>query len=424
MVGALSALLAKQGGVLEVPWNVQTIDCDNLRINENRMLDGNFTFKGLPGPNGEQPRFYCRSDTRDGTIPQPEVVGEFFAILGVQEHSVLMENIHVDGYKKAVVGPRVGHMVLRNNYLHHGLSDGISQSNNQSGLNGSHMEICGNEIAHFGQGNTIHNSYIHRSLGGADDKAGLDGNPSWNTLWYVDNICHSSPFSHCLKSTANENHVIGNRMYTTLVTDPSYSERNGSTLIDLIACGLNDIRDNYLYSWKPEAGKYGEQIIGLRNRRTAVRGCDIPVAWTTDIPPEPVPGPVHTDAYWTALNGEIKFPTTIEGNDFHIDGEYGWRYYATTMYGTYPNHETTLGSPSCWLPTPDTWYERARVYADNNDYYGMAEDKLYRNMPPGHNYYDHCPITDPPGPGPYPWEEGQTMIEGGPNETIIPVPPA
>jgi hypothetical protein len=426
----LRVLAPTGGGILEIPWDVDINTCDTLRINENKMLAGPLTIQGTVGPAGQIPRFYCRSDTRDGTVERQSVAGEFFAFLGEHDDTtpVVFEQIHVDGYKKAVMGPRKGHLIVRNNYLHHGLSDGIAHSNNETGSGGLELEICGNEISHFGQGNTIHNSYVHRSLGGRGGDTNLDGipgggptgvhNESWNSLMYVDNLCHSSPFSHCLKSTANENHVEGNTFWGTLVTDASYTERIGSTLVDLIACAKNDIINNDFHSYKPEAGKYGDQVIGIRNRRTAVRGCDIPSAWEPyTIPPAAIPGPVHTDAYWTALGGAIQFPTTIEDNNFYIDGEYGWRYYAITMYGTYWNHETTLGSPSCWLASPLTWYERARVYADNNTYWNYDAAYLYRNMPPGHNYYDHCPVESPAGPGP-----DNDMIEAGVGETIDTTP--
>lgn len=402
----LRTLSGNAGGTLVVPWDVDTVQCDNLWIGKNKHMDGAFVFSGTLGPNGQRPRFYCRSEQRDGTIPHAEVTGEFFHTKG--DHPIMVENLHVDGYRKHITNVNRGQVIIRNNYLHHGTHNGISGSNNTDGVGELDLQICGNEIAHLGRGNAIHGLYIHRALGGG---------AAWNRLVFVNNLAHSTPYSSSLKSIANEHIILNNRFYGSLDTDPSYTKRYSSMLIDIPACAMNRIERNELHGVKPVATNYGDIIIGIRNRKTVVRGCDMPQMWApghdeTGYPPK-VDGPAHTEEYWANLNGEIQFPTIIKDNKFYAEGDYGDRYYAVTMWGTYPNFETKMSSPACWLPTPSTWYERARVYMSGNEYHGFTPDKRYRNGSVSHSYKNHCPEpysepdNPPPGPGP-----SDDMIEG------------
>ena len=367
------------------------------------------------------------ADGRDGTIPKADVQGFFIQVsasAGRPDPVMLVERIHSDGYKTAITMPVRGKVVLRNNYLHHGPSDGLVFGNNELGEGTLDAEICGNEISHFGQGNTIHNSYLHRSLGGAGDNPDLDGNSSYTKVTYIDNLCHSASHAHCYKSIANENVIMYNEFYEQLDTDPSYTKKYSTTLIDVAACALNNIQHNYIERVKPSATSGGDQMIGLRGRRTKVRGCDMPQMYGTDSPPTRIEGPWHTNAYWNDLNGRIVFPQIIEHNTFHVKGEFADRLYATTHFGTYPVFETGLGGDTCYLETPSAWYERAVALVDNNNYTNMQQDRWYRVMLAGHGGRGHCEKipgyeTPPPGPGPGPAED---MFQPGSGEHSDTVP--
>lgn len=408
-------------GTLYVPWHIESIQCDKLRI-PTRKQTGPVSIIAQRGPNGELASFHCRSEKRDGRLPHKDVQGYLFAVAGEAKHPVAIRFFEADGYKSGVIAPSKGTIIIEGNYLHHGMSNGVSNSNNDTGEGGADVQMCGNEIAHYGQGNTVHGSYIHTSLEGAGVDQGLDGNPSWSKLTYVNNLCHSNPFSHCLKTITNETVIAGNWFYNTLETDKEFSERAGSTLVDVAACAKNTIRNNFFYFRKDSARSLGKQMVGVRNRKTKFRGCDKPRAWSYDIPPVAIPGPAHSSQYWTDLGGEIQFPTVIKNNIFIVAGKASKAVVPITMFGTYPNHETGLGSPSCWLPAPMTWYERSKVYTSGNTYIGIGGSP-YLSQTINHDYKDLCPtyfdldgsaLAFPPGPGP-----SSNMIEIGEGEVIL-----
>ena len=59
-----------RGGIINVPWYADTVQCDKLWARNRRVMETGVTIRGLAGPGGQQPRFYCRRDVRDGTIPK------------------------------------------------------------------------------------------------------------------------------------------------------------------------------------------------------------------------------------------------------------------------------------------------------------------------------------------------------------------
>ena len=151
------------------------------------MPKNGLSIRGISGPNGEQPRFYCRRKERQGTIPKG-VRTEAMLVLG-QGGDYLVENIHIDGYQSSIKLPPVGHIVLRNNYMHHAFSNGLIYSNTSSKKT-LDLEVCGNEVSHSGRGNSEHGFYLHRNL----SKIGSAN------VTLVDNVCHSTPYSSCYKS--------------------------------------------------------------------------------------------------------------------------------------------------------------------------------------------------------------------------------
>ena len=424
------ARLGTLGGVVNIPYGAP-LQCDGARIGPG---GGPVTLRGTPGSGGKLPRFYCRSDEIGGTIPNREVRGIWLEVLD-GDTSLLVENLHVDGYKKQVRMPTFGHFILRNNYLHHATQDAINNANSggserdaYKGIDGPgrfHLEMCGNEIAHSGQGNFKHNTYMHRSLGGIGDHPELDvGGPglhdTWTKVTYVDNLCHSPRWSSCFKSIANENVVIGNRFYTRLETDPSYDMAGMSAqmLIDVANCSQNIIRGNALYAWKDgeRGNEGGSAAIGIRGRKTAMRGCDTPMMWhpyENHAQPTAIEGPAHTEAFWSALGGRIFFKTVIEDNYIEVVGRYANRLMGLEVTGTYPAYD--VRNRRCELPTPMNWYERSRTYVSNNTWVGFDPAKVYVANPGSHNY-QHChgyEDTRPPGPGP-----SDALIEVGAGEIV------
>lgn len=386
------------GGTLYIPWDVDMIQCDYLYVGDGQPLPDGFKLSGVLGPNGERPRMYCRRDTRDGNIPAGYAGNSNpLRLYNSPGSHVLIENMHIDGYGTGVSNFAEFNLTVRNSYFHHGTSNGIGNSDIDDGVNQGNLQFCGNEVSHYGQGNFVHNFYLHRAVGGGGTE--FEGTANWSTITITDSILHSAYDSSVVKSIANQNTLLNNKFYGSLITDPSYSVQESTMLADIIGCGKNVIRGNEFYGTKSRATG-NDILIGLRNRKS-IRGCDLPIGWSMDgvIPPTEIPGPYHTDEYWTDLNNEVVFGTQITGNTFYTSGEYAEKMYATTFMGTYPNYtEKTGSSITCYLPMPDTWYERAKAIMSGNTYVGIDQDHAYRNFPPEHT--TTCTVQPAPGPGP------------------------
>ena len=225
------------GGVIAIPWGAP-LQCDSLRLHKTYFPNG-ITLRGVSGPQGQQPRFYCRSaDPRHklgGTIPGDQVTPAFLSVSGTSHQTILIENIHVDGYKGALKFADKGTNIVRNSWFHHGAHNGISSGNTggpsknpYKGIenrNRFSLEMCGSEISHYGQGNHTHNFYMHRGLGGGGEDPswmGMGAYDSWSEITLVDNLCHSPGWASCFKSIANKNNILNNKFYSELVTDPSF----------------------------------------------------------------------------------------------------------------------------------------------------------------------------------------------------------
>ena len=445
----LYAIAPGVGGVIEVPYDAELVQCDTIRVNSKNVARmPTLTLRGTTGPNGEQPRFYCRSDNfESGTVPHSEIAGQFITWGGIDGSKLLVENIHKDGYKRAITLGSQGHSVIRNNYFHHGTHDGISSINsvgateykksleegNAQYLENAwlNMEVCGIEIGMHGQGNTIHNFYMHRTSGGGGghpDNDVLQGGPGWARNVMVDSVCHTPNHSSCFKSIANEVILKNNKFYQYLETDPTFLAdagegkwgRVGLMLVDISACSLSEITGNEFYGFKPDQSTGGTTLIAYRERKRAVRGCDIPVMWTpygqgykdenysaTGSGPQPTPitefSGVHTEKWWEDLNRKIFFPHIFTDNYISSWGESAESHTGVDFYSTRPTYETSLGSPACLLPIPEAWYERAHVYTKGNRFVNITN--AYGNRKTATARFDRkCPYlpeweeTGIPGP--------------------------
>lgn len=438
------ASLSPTGGVVAIPYNADTVQCDSLRLNKKLHFSGGLTLKGLPGPNGEQPRFYCRSDDEryrlGGTIPADQVATAFL-IAGEVHHNILIENIHVDGYKSALKLGKKGTNVIRNSWFHHGPHNGISSGNTGGpgkdpyrGIENTNrftLEACGLEVSHYGQGNHAHNFYMHRGLGGGGENPywlAKNSYDSWSEVTLIDSLIHSPGWASAYKSIANKNNIHNNRFYSTLKTDPSFSMagKHAQMLIDVPSCSENYITGNELHNFKPSKNAGGSAVIGLRGRRTAMRGCDIPLVWLpyatkeVQVPTARNPGAaIHNKEWWTTQKGDVWFPTVFENNLVTVSGEYAARQTAIEIYGTYWIYEGPK-KVSCYLETPETWYERSRLYADKNTYVGF-KDKEHIYATVARKHHKNClNQPQPGGPGP-----ASDLYQTGPMEAYqyLSVPP-
>lgn len=120
------------------------------------------------------------------------------------------------------------------------------------------------------------------------------------------------------------------------------------------------------------------------------------------IQPDPIPGPWHTDEWWSLLDRKQFFKIDISENVFRqhpISDKPKGR--AVVNMGTYPNYQSGFGGDSCYLPTPITWYERSSAVMSKNTYIGISPENAYGATPPRHSYKGRCPTDEPPA-GPMP----------------------
>jgi len=359
-----------QNGILNLRWDAPPAMCDNLFGGRNNAFGGTLVIRGITGPNGEQPRLYCRSEKRDGNLPHQLLAqrGVVFHVAGTA--MTLIENLHIDGYKTAVAMPQIGRTVIRNNYLHHQMSNTLSSSNISVPNRTVHYEFCGNEVSHGGKSNGEHNFYIHR---------GITPTTEVHALW-VDNFVHSAASSSAVKSIANRNVFQGNRLSKQIETDPSYTPRSSQFLIDIPGCSENLIEGNLIEGPKLELNAGGEDLIGIRNRKTEVNGCDRPVYGS----------PQWNDpAYWASLNGEPPFKTVIRNNLFRtrpaqFPGKaHDAKLIAIHDWGTWPNDGPGFGA-RILKEVPPGYFEQHATLVEGNTYSGPFR-QLYVS-----DVADHC----------------------------------
>ena len=314
--------ISPSGGVIEIQAKNETIECDTIRLKQ--AFSSGLTLRGIG-----MPEFYCRWDNPKygGTIKKADLKPAFFTAHN-DDHTVLVEGIEVNGYKSAFKLGKSGDYTLRNLRAHGGPGDGISNSN--TGGPGKdpyrgietpsrfRLQACGVEVSHYGQGNHKHNFYIHRALGGWP-RYGFD---TRNEFTLVDSNIHSPGWASAVKSIANRNNFYNNTITSHIFGEEGF---HAQMLIDVSACSVNIIVGNLLRNFKPTKRAGGSAVVGLRGRRTAMRGCDIPITWYpytntfSAIPLARDPShPVHSEKWWSELNGKIWFPSIIYNNTIEV----------------------------------------------------------------------------------------------------------
>lgn len=429
-VKRLETLSNGQGGIIQVPWDADTIQCDYYQYTNNDDQPNGvmpITLSGVLGPNGEQPRFYCRNESEGGTIP---TTGRTFfdASLGVAKPNprvrhIVMENIHVDGYNGWVNLPNAGSVVLRNNYLHSSVSDGIKgvgiQRDQNAGFGGT-FQMCGNEMSHAGYGNLHHCLYM------AGNENFLTGTDMGLYVTFVDNFVHSCNGNSGYKSTIRNQIIANNRFKNTHTDDPATEVLEGEPtlpvettgyLVDVIACAdSNEIYGNYFYKFLQE----GENVLApvtSRNRRQ-LYGCNEPYSYMVNPDVDPnvaaedtiIPDPDGADTFWNpdwwnGLGGNPDLSYSVHDNIFVYEGDQVNEKQAIGSYGTYPNKRwpnTSAGQYTCLLAPPywdgvAQWFERSEMLLENNMYRGFDPTEYYLTIPPDHSGESVCgyPLPQP-----------------------------
>lgn len=370
---AHTRLLAKgrANGILNIRWDAPPAMCDTLFGGASNRMAGTLVIRGLTGPNGEQPRFYCRSDIRDGNVPHKTLPGTVLDASG--KSLTVIENLHVDGYKKVVQTPMEGRLVVRNNYMHHQVSDAIGGSNIKAEKVSVTYEFCGNEMSHSGRDNGSHLFYIHR---------GLADTSNITAIW-VDNFLHSAANSSAIKSIANTNVVVGNRITKQIATDPTYTPRMTQFLVDLAGCSNNLIESNLLEGPKLARAAGGKDLIGIRNRKTELNGCGSPKVGSAKW---------NDPVYWDGVRADKPFKTVIKNNTFRTRPAeftapaFDNKLTAIRDWGTWPNTGPGMRDDRVLLNVPAGYVEQHEVLVSGNTYIGPFEE-LY-----GSNNIEHCKV--------------------------------
>lgn len=363
------------GGVLEIPWDVDTRQCDKFKNGDNKMVQ-KLTLRGVRGPNGEFPEFYCWATKLGGTVDQGG--GGTFMLQG-DNGDLLVENLMLTGYGTWFRSGRGGKNIYRNIYAHHATNDG-NQVDSINGLSTQSVDIeyCGNEMSHGGQDNAQHLFYMHRATV-PDRKI---------TVTLLDNVFHSCNWSSCFKSTANENYLHNNRFYKTvppadyqptdpehnLTTDPLYERKYGQMPVDLISCSKNVVEDNYFYNYRPEPRGYASGwMVAFQNRR-GIHGCDQPKGYAGDnMGAVPLPdSEFWSPEYWESIEGTYPQKSFVTGNTFENRGPEA-KSHAIASWGTYPIYASRSFGPACLLEAPEQWYERHKVYISGSTWIGFDE---------------------------------------------------
>jgi hypothetical protein len=413
---------AGTGGRILVPWDVETVQCDSLRMSGRQTkVIKSFALSGVRGPKGELPRFYCRADRLGGTVTKG-FGGPFWRRAPA---NTLMENIEIDGYGSWFNTGYTGKSVVRNSYLHDAVGNGIGNSGldwERAGRYGPRSaEFCGNNISRGGSGNTKHCFYLKR---------GLPGEESSYTL--VDNVIHSCHGSEGFKSTGEEHLIAGNRFYKTVPPDefqpdnpawkieempgranPSYT----STSLNIPACANNIVRNNLFHAYRPEPTGYANGIIVQIVGRRGIQGCDRPRGYIgNNVKAVPDYSSEFWDKrYWDSIAGTFPFKTEFSGNTVelagpvHGDAQQNPKGKGVVAWGTYPAIAAKAFGSSCLLQAPPFWRERSRLYARGNRWIGWdlnPNSERLSEMNKGHTDYDPVTGTDKPG--------GKCLLKGYP----------
>jgi hypothetical protein len=353
-----AAALRPGGGVILVPPGTYR----DLSLGLGRAGGMDITVRGVLGPDGARPKFVAeggtffsfgdRADDREGRPLPPN------------RNCAMLENVEVEGYGTAVFVGNCARFVMKNNYIHHAKNSMIL-TENLRGQQRLSIEFYGNEISHGGQGNAKHNLYLHR---------GLD-ETSWLSVKFINNYCHSSRNSSCLKSIANENLVVGNLFEATAESEPEKSKYASTMLVDIPAASHNLVAYN-AFTYSGSTPSYTP--VALRCR-ASICGCDRPPYGGKEF---------FSPAYWKAVGGrgtDCKMPdpraavnpflihTWIYGNTFLYTGSSPEPPAPIMNQGTAPHVAAVTFGPKLPLKLPEGWVERSRAWAANNVYCGVRE---------------------------------------------------
>lgn len=358
---ARDTLLPFGGGIIEVPSGTYT--CDYLYQLRDITKQMDLTIRGIPDANGNKPKFTCLDKS---VITFLAIGTPIFTTNATSpprapnSHKLLVENIEVEGYNSQVAIHNAGTVILRNNRFHGATGDMIV-STDVFGSQKNDIQICGNEIDHGGQGNTLHNLYIHRGRNSGAD----------TSLKFFNNHCYAANGSHCLKTLANENIIAGNLFESDSVTQ-------GSEVLDIATCTNSIVQGNTFNNYLVNAW-----IIYFTVRRE--NDACIPAYGSSEF---------MSTAFWDSvaaggLSDQLPNPPSVanpyifnsfvSGNRFIENRTTKGPAYAIGNAGTYP-----VAAPyqfaSCSLAqeVPSNWVERSRVWVANNTYQGNIRPQKYQ----------------------------------------------
>jgi len=376
--------LGPDGGVVLIPQGVYTCDAFyGVSLSNTQKI----TLRGVLAPDGTRPKFTCLKGDPPARVPTFVAFGWPVLAKGVASapspQRLMIENLEIEGYASHVKTFNVASLTIRNSKLHHATTNGIATPDlyeNQT----ADFRFCGNEFHHSGQGNTMHNVYIHRNKTG----------PGSTRAWFYNNWCHDSKGSHCYKSTTNENYVVGNRFDSNTDGTATYT---GTELLDIMACSTSVVANNVFNSIPNN-----RDMIYFTNRRDAL-GCDRPdfgsaqfsdsAFWTAVA----AAGLDNTGANPASISNPHLFHHFVSGNTFNnLSGK---PVAAIGNYGTVPSRALYPFSACSMAPAetiPPQWVERSRVWVANNTFKGMISPRYREAIP---NFCNN-PVPGAATPGP------------------------
>jgi len=379
---AAVAALPSTGGVIEVPFGSYA-NCDALNY-VTAASKKNIALVGVLDASGNRPTFSCSL-----SAPQPVFFsagwysGTIASPYAPSPQRFEIKNIEVMNYSGVFNGANYASVTVVNNHFHGAAGNGLMDGD-AYGDQSRERRVCGNELDHLGQGNTMHGVYWHRNTANNQTGTGTAGKGT-TASYFVDNRCHDMRGSHCYKSTSEFNYVAGNRFDTNLDGDPRFY---GSELVDIMSCGNSVVRDNTFNAYSPN-----REIIYFTNRQDST-GCDRPVygsgqfldaafwasivnAGVSDALPNP-PSVANAGLFHHFVSGN-KF-TELRPNTVRALKSPS---YAVGHYGTVPNKVPyAFGTCHSDPGTPSFWIERSRVWMANNSYAGNIGAVRYdQNQP-------------------------------------------
>lgn len=397
----LLAINGAAGGVILVPHDAP-VACDKLyKFTRLANKHASVTIRGVPGPAGERPRFECFDSTGAKGVGTWMSFGKPLylpntttPITDPSSIQIMVEDVDIVGYNvQVLIQAGVGKAVLKN--VRHLDGSGTCVKNQE--LEGDlrlAWEICGGENARCGQGNINHGYYLHGNIEQQDT--------GHSTVYYGGGWCHDARGSHCFKSTANRNIIVGNLFETGTHWDAPYEP---TELLDMMACSNNVVRGNVFRS----NSKYGHTAYLLH--RHDLDGCPMPRYESPEYQDGSFFAMVRALGTDSASGSAAANPymkgTFVSGNVFEELGNYapGYEPMVYGIYGTFPADPPTYYSfYYVQKPVPANWVERSTLYFANNIVVGPYGAPYARQGYPNYN-----------GVPPLPENTGGVVIDLGGN---------